>query len=222
MPEPSRARRSPVLLWGTFAVFLGAMSYLIASSVSRKSVASFTVSPVPRVVSRLANDRAADTVTVDASDARAWRYFDFKRASVVFPPDTSGWDLAIRRYNIISSGEIADVGRVTFERVIWAPESGYHSTEMAQDTANVAIRRWYRYGMLTHLLESAGNVYVVRSRERPARYVKIQVMSYYCPGPNAGCVTFRYAGIPGGAVAAPRAGKALDSVEPTREHTADK
>ncbi|MGH7674740.1 MAG: HmuY family protein, partial [Gemmatimonadales bacterium] len=59
------------------------------------------------------------------------------------------------------------------------------------DSLNPVLARWYRYSMVSHLLEPKHRTYVVRTRE--GRYAKLQFVSYYCPGPTAGCVTFRYA-----------------------------
>ena len=33
--------------------------------------------------------------------------------------------------------------------------------------------------------------YVIHTRD--GRYVKLELLSYYCPGPEPGCLTFRYA-----------------------------
>jgi hypothetical protein len=50
--------------------------------------------------------------------------------------------------------------------------------------------RWYTYGFMTHLLEPAGLVYEVSTSE--GRRATIEVVSYYCPGLQAGCLTLRY------------------------------
>jgi hypothetical protein len=56
---------------------------------------------------------------------------------------------------------------------------------------NPAIRRWYDYGAVSHLLKPNGHVYVVRTRQ--GRFAKVEILSYYCTGLAPGCVTFRYA-----------------------------
>lgn len=57
-------------------------------------------------------------------------------------------------------------------------------------TAGGDLGRWYRYGFMTHLLEPAGGLYeVVTDQERTAT---VEVVSYYCPGLQAGCLTLRY------------------------------
>jgi hypothetical protein len=143
-----------------------------------------------------------DTITVDARDESRWRFVELRRGSLA-SPDTSGWDLACRRFHVIVAGGVADLGAVPFDQVDAAPDSGYIATVLGRDTLNPAVARWYRYSMVSHLLESRRRTYVVRTRE--GRYAKLEFLSYYCPGPAAGCVTFRYAFIrrppsrPGGA-----------------------
>jgi hypothetical protein len=57
-------------------------------------------------------------------------------------------------------------------------------------TAGGDLARWYRYGFMTHLLEPAGVSYdVVTDQDRTAT---VEVVSYYCPGLQAGCLTLRY------------------------------
>ncbi|MEX2151810.1 MAG: hypothetical protein WD825_00630, partial [Gemmatimonadaceae bacterium] len=57
--------------------------------------------------------------------------------------------------------------------------------------SNAAIGRWYRYSMLSHLLEPNGHLFAVRTGD--GRDYKVQVLSYYCRGLDAGCLTVRYA-----------------------------
>ena len=53
------------------------------------------------------------------------------------------------------------------------------------------LGKWYHYSLLTHLLESKEHVYVTRPGS-PWSY-KLQILSYYCPGLTAGCLTLRFA-----------------------------
>ena len=129
-------------------------------------------------------------MTIDAGDENGWRFFDFDRGAVIVPPDTAGWDLAVRRFRIVPSGAIADVGAVPFDSVTAAPDSGYVASRFGRDTSNAATEHWYAYSYISHLLSPRGEVYVVRTRE--GRYAKFQVLSYYCPGPTPGCMTIRY------------------------------
>ena len=92
---------------------------------------------------------------------------------------------------MIASGAIADAGATAFDVLARPPESGYIANRLATDTTNDAIQRWYSYVMLSHLLVPKGHLYVVRTRE--GRFAKLELLSYYCPGLHAGCLTFRYA-----------------------------
>jgi hypothetical protein len=189
MPDGERQSRPPLLLVGGFALFVFVTGYLVVSSVTRRSVATFDPSPRTTAWSD-SGPRHDDTITVDATDSRVWQYVDFDRGAVVAPPDTTGWDLAVRRYSVIASDAIADLGPRRFEDVRDAPDRGFVANVAADDTSNAAIQRWYRYSMLTHLLEPAGHAYVVRTRA--GRFAAVQVLSYYCTGLRAGCLTLRY------------------------------
>jgi hypothetical protein len=52
------------------------------------------------------------------------------------------------------------------------------------------LGRWYRYGFITHLLEPIGETYQVLTDA--GRQAVVEVISYYCPGLEAGCLTVRY------------------------------
>jgi hypothetical protein len=188
MPDGERRSRPPLLLVGGFALFIFVTGYLVASSVTKRSVPTFD--PSLRLTTRASGPRHDDTITIDASDAKLWRYVDFDRGGLVAPPDTAGWDLAVRRYIVIASDAIADLGPKRFEDVHDVPDRGFVANAVTGDTINAAIRRWYRYSMLTHLLEPAGHAYVVRTRDR--RFASVQILSYYCTGLRPGCLTLRY------------------------------
>lgn len=141
--------RAPAPLLAGFIVFLVAMGYLVAASLTRRVAPTFT----PTVEAR------GDTLTVDATGT-TWRYVSLERGRVLSGPDTSGWELAIKRYNV---------------RVRGRGELG----------------KWYRYSLLTHLLEPKSRVYVVEPVG--GRAFKLEIVSYYCPGLTAGCMTLKYA-----------------------------
>jgi hypothetical protein len=189
MPDRERHSRPPLLLVGGFALFILVIAYFVLSSVTKRSVPTFDPSPPVSVASKVAA-RHDDTITVDASDSRLWQYVDFDRGGVVVPPDTAGWDLAVRRYMVIAADAIADVGAQRFEDVREVPDDGFMANVAGEDTVNPAIRRWYRYSMLTHLLEPAGHAYVVRTRD--GRFATVEVLGYYCTGVRPGCLTLRY------------------------------
>lgn len=169
--EGERTAPWPLLIG--FGVFLVAMAYLVAASFTRRAAPTFAPTAEAR----------GDTMTVDATDGKRWRYVSLARGRVLGSPDTADWDVAVRRYNLIANGDVVDLGRAGFDTV------GGVQGEPEANTSTVG--RWYRYSLLTHLLESTGQVYVVRTTG--GKLFKLQIVSYYCPGLTAGCMTIRYA-----------------------------
>lgn len=179
----------PLPLLGGFALFLTVIAYVLASSLVRPEVRTYDPSP-PRATAPRSGGVATDTITVDATDQAAWRFVDLDRGSVVVPPDTAGWELAFRRHTMIASGGAADLGAVAYDDVVRAPPGPFTPTVARSDTSNAVLERWYRYRLLTHLLEPNGHVYAISTPD--GRYAKLEILSYYCPGPRAGCPTLRY------------------------------
>jgi hypothetical protein len=176
----------------------------VSSSLRRPEVSTF--SPTQHVVVEAGTSTVGPrTVTIDASDGAVWRYFDFSRGSVVEKPGPKEWDIAFRRFGIMVNGGTAFVGEagvlslgeVPFDSVRVLPSEGYVRPEVARDSVNSAIQRWYDYGWTSHLLTPKSDVYALRTAD--GRYVKLQIVGYYCPGPVAGCMTFRYVYQGGGA-----------------------
>jgi len=184
--------RASILLLSGLATFVLALVFLVASSLVRRSAPVFD--PTPIGVVRSSPPSGVDTLTVDARDERLWRFVDLGRGVVSPASEASAWDLVIRRHDIGASGAIADAGEVQFEAVRRAPAGTYIAPSGGRDTVNAAIRRWYRYGMVSHLLEPNGHVYVVRTRA--GGHIKLEILSYYCRGMEGGCLTFRYATVP--------------------------
>jgi hypothetical protein len=146
--------------------------------------------------------------TLDARDPERWTYFDFSRGSVVEVPHqfVVDWDLAFQRHKILANGgatnpkgkaAILNLGEVPFEAVREAPADGYVEDTIAMITAdsivteNLAIKSWYQYNWLTHLLRPKPYVYAIRTAD--GKYAKLRLLSYYCAGGQAsGCFTFEY------------------------------
>ncbi|MGH7549496.1 MAG: HmuY family protein [Gemmatimonadota bacterium] len=178
------------------ALLVGAVLF-VAGSLDRPRPPEFapSVTAPEEVGPRLAEPRL---YTIDATREREWSYFDFSRGSRVDDPEPLGWDLAFRRNRIIVNGGegfpgkagVVDLGEVPFDRVAAAPPGGYQGTTAGRDSVQPALEEWYDYGFTSHVLEARPRVYAIRTADR--RYVKLQVMSYYCPGARGGCVTFRY------------------------------
>ena len=136
--------------------------------------------------------------TVDARNGERWQYFSFRFGSVVDDADATGWDLAFRRYQIIANGGpgfrgragILDLGAVRFDDVQTVPATGYRENEGSPDPRNPAIAGWYSYGFFSHVLSPKPHVWAVRTAD--GRYAKLEILAYYCPGSQPGCVTLRY------------------------------
>ena len=193
MDSKQRTRPPLPLLLG-FAAFLAVIGFLIAASLMKPNVGEFPPTPPGAVPTR---EPGADTVTMDATDEDRWRFFSFTRG-VISPPDTAGWDLGFRRYHVIASGAAADLGTLTnanpsFEGGVAAAGAIFMKTTYARDTVNAALAHWYNYGFVTHLLRPNGHVFVVETRG--GARAKVEFLSYYCPGSQPGCLTFRWSRI---------------------------
>jgi hypothetical protein len=186
-------RRTPILLLGVFALFLVVLGYLVVSSLVRKEIATFEPTPPPAESSRPPPVGVTDTLTIDARNPDTWQWVDVDQGRMRVPPDTAGWDLVVRRFHLAPARAAVDLGPGGYGQVVESPpaDSGYFTTVHDGDPTNAATERWYTYGMVSHLLESKGHVYVIPTSE--GQHAKLEVLSYYCPGLEAGCFTIRYA-----------------------------
>ena len=178
---------APLLLYGLFGVFVAATAYLIASSLTRRSVLTYAPTPASSVAAQDSASHAPgaiDTLTIDATDADRWTYVSLSRRAVLARRDTAGWELAVRRYQIRSSGSASDVGVIALDEIAGAAD------KRGNAAASSDLGHWYRYSWLTHLLEPRGHVFEIHSSG--GRTFGLQIISYYCPGPTAGCLTVRY------------------------------
>jgi len=183
---------APIPLLLLFGAFLAAIVYLVAASLTRRNAPVFPASPLERI--RAANwERVGDTLTIDASDGDSWVYVSLARGRALVMPDTAGWEIATQRYRVITpaQGTIADLGTVSFDSAAVRTNAHFVSTSGDAEPENDAIKHWYRYNLLTHLLEPNGHVFAVRTP--PGALWKLAVVSYYCPRLQAGCLTIRYA-----------------------------
>jgi len=153
-----------------------------------------------------------EVYTVD-SRRNQLTYFDFSTGSAIeSDPDSLGWDLAFRRFTILANGGpglsgqggILALGEMSLDSVTQVPTGGYVTNEANAETANPAVSRWYEYSWASHILKPRPQVYAVRTAD--GRYGIFEILSYYCPGATAGCITirYRYQGA-GGAYFGPRA-----------------
>ena len=183
---------APLPLLILFGLFLAAIAYLVSASLVRRDAPVFSATPPNHT--RGANwQRVGDTLTVDASDGDRWVYVSLARGRPLVVPDTAGWDVAVQRYRVITppAGAIADLGATPFESTTVHSATSFVSTTGDAQPENDAIKHWYRYNLLTHLLEPNGHVFAVRAPS--GALWKLAVLSYYCPKLQAGCLTMRYA-----------------------------
>jgi hypothetical protein len=173
-----------------FGVFLVAIGYLMAASFTRRAAPTFA--PTVGERTRAADwERVGDVLTVDATDGKQWRYVSLETGRVSTAPDTAGWAFAVRRYNLRVNGEAFDTGETDFETLGTTRGETRAALRVGPPRDRGDVGKWYRYSLLTHLLESNWHVYVVPSKA--GRPFKMQIVSYYCPGLKAGCMTVRYA-----------------------------
>lgn len=181
---------TPLLIF--FAAFLFAIAYLVAASVAVRKAPVFPVSPPSR--SRAANwQTMGDTLTIDGSDGDRWQYVSLARGKAIVSPDTTDWELAVQRYRMITppGGAIGDLGKTSFAAARVGKDVPFRATTFGTQPVNDAIDHWYRYNLLTHLLEPNGHVFAVRTPS--GALYKLEVVSYYCPRLVAGCVTIHHA-----------------------------
>ena len=179
-----RGSRAPAL--GAAAVVAVAVG-LVALTLQPRDVPTYPPTPaVPRDAGRALVGPVL--YTVDAMQADTWRRFSFRLGAAV----DGGGDLAFKRYAIVAGpgAGLLDLGEARFDDVKTVPAGGYRGNEGAAEPRNPAIAAWYRYGFFTHVLTPKPHVWAVRTAE--ARYAKLEMVGYYCPGPEPGCPTFRY------------------------------
>lgn len=143
--------------------------------------------------------------TVDARSKEMWMYFDFSRGSVVLvdDPKTGDWDIAIRRHVIRTNGgatgpngqaAIAAIEDQDFSAVVRVPDEAEFVSDVRAKKRlhpyNPVVDRWYKYSYTTNVLLPKSIVYLVRTQD--GKYAKMRIVSYYCKGNLAGCMTLEY------------------------------
>ena len=183
------SRRPPILVLVMAIAFVLLAAALLIGSFTRPEFPPYQVTvPRPAVVGDTLVGPA--TYTLDASSTELWHRFALTRNAEV---DTGAWDVAFRRFHLIAApgGGIRDLGAVPFDSVALLPTDGYLANDVAPDTTNPGVGKWYDYSMLTHLLTSKHHAYAVRTPG--GKYAKLEILAYYCKDAGTACVTFRYA-----------------------------
>ena len=144
-----------------------------------------------------------DTVqyTIDARSRREWVYFDFSGGTVVSTSrDSLDWDLAFKRTAILTNGGdtnpagaggAVDLGEIPLSEAV-PPADGYlaDATDDENGVENPALHKWYSYNWTTHIVNSKGHIFAVRTAT--GGVVLLSFASYYCDDGSSGCVTFHY------------------------------
>jgi hypothetical protein len=143
--------------------------------------------------------------TIDARSKEIWMYFDFSRGTVVAvqDPKTDDWDLAFQRYVIKTNGgdtnppghsALCGLEKQDFASVTRVPHDANFVSDVRTknrlSSYNPVIDKWYNYSYLANVLAPKPVVYIVRTQD--GKYAKMRLLSYYCKGGEAGCLTFEY------------------------------
>lgn len=144
------------------------------------------------------------TATLDATSSERWVRLDLDRGLGALTDD--GWDIALRRFQVMSNGgvsgsggvEVARLSDVRFDDVRSAPSGGWIRDAADGDDANPdpdwAFNQgdgWYAYNVMDHTLAPRDVVYVVRTTE--GRAVKVQFTGYYDRAGTSGYPALRWA-----------------------------
>lgn len=194
--------RVPWWLPVTGGVFVLLAGILVTDSLRRPSPSMY--GPLAPGASPVVDSLPGLRVTLDARDPERWAYYDFSARRVREVGNGGDWDLAARRYHVMVNGgealpgdaAVAPAGEASLDGPHRVPRAGWTGTRRDGDGELVhpLLADWYRYDFVSHLLLARPQAYVLRTVE--GRYVKLRFESYYCPGTEAGCVTFRYVELP--------------------------
>ncbi|TFG66809.1 MAG: hypothetical protein E4H28_00690 [Gemmatimonadales bacterium] len=192
-----RTDSTPAWLWVVGVLFVVSIAAIVVISVRQPDPLVFNLSRFePRdPPSGLAGP---DTVTLDARSGDRWTLLDLESGAITVA--ANAWDIGVKRHRLVVNGGegFAGVGgvqrvEVLFDDLSEAPASGYDRSHVTGggDTINATLDDWYSYDFFSHLLEPMPDAtFVVRTAE--GNYAKLRVLSYYCPGPEPGCLTIEY------------------------------
>jgi hypothetical protein len=188
-----------------------ALCLLLATGCERLANEGFdpssaTYSPTaPRAVESVGHLTEPTVYTIDARSDNVWIYFDFSRAAVVpvLNAKTDAWDLAFKRYVVRTNGgrsnpdgrgAVLKLARRDFAALSRVPEDLEFQADVHPKNRlypfNPVLEKWYNYSYLANVLAPKPEIYVIRTQD--GKYAKIRMLSYYCTGNVAGCMTFEY------------------------------
>ncbi|MEM7156776.1 MAG: HmuY family protein [Myxococcota bacterium] len=148
---------------------------------------------------------------VDATSDEDWVYLDLATGTqleVDDPMEDLDWDIAFLRFHVKINGgisgmadaEAARLDGADFDTLEQAPVDGYRTDEIDGDDddehPDYAIRDWYDYNIMTHILTPANAVYVLRIGDTGDHY-RIGFQNYYDDAGTSGYQTFLWSPIAG-------------------------
>lgn len=155
-------------------------------------------------------DGSVVSTVVDATDYEEWQKLDLDTGYA----DNDDWDLAFRRFVVLSNGGVSGDGGVQmlklkdvdFEDVTEAPgaEAGWSvdqpdgkvdEDEVADNLFNNGTDDWYDYELSTHGLTPKDVVFLIRSTQ--GRFFKLRIEDYYDDVGTSGFLSFRWGEIDG-------------------------
>jgi hypothetical protein len=195
-------------LWRLIGLWLSVvlLAGCSAESLSRDDPASVTYQPTPPQPQAVGARLVGPTIyTVDARSKDVQMYFDFARGSVVAvqDPKTDSWDLMFQRYTIKTNGgdtnpagqgALLSLDGHDLSAVTKVPEKAEFVSDIhpknRPSSYNPVSAKWFNYSYLANVLAPKPLVYLVRTHD--GKYAKMRILSYYCTGQSAGCLTFEY------------------------------
>ena len=98
------------------------------------------------------------------------------------------------RSNPDGQGAVLRLARRDFAAVSRVPEEPEFQADVHPKNRlhpfNPALEKWYNYSYLANVLAPKPEIYVIRTQD--GKYAKMRMLSYYCTGNVAGCMTFEY------------------------------
>ena len=154
-------------------------------------------------------DDGAWLTRVDATAEDTWVYLDLAdggQLEVAEPGEEFDWDIAFQRFHVKINGgtsgpadaAAARLDGADFGALTLAPADGYRTYELDgeddDEHPDYALRDWYDYDFMTHILTPAAAVYVLRIGDTGEHY-RIEFQNYYDDAGSSGYQTFLWSPI---------------------------
>lgn len=183
----SRTHETPAWLLAVGSLFLAGIVFILVTSVNRPDPPVYQLSKLEPRESPVGL-AGPDTVTLDARSGDNWTLFDLETRNITADPTT--WDIAVKRHRLIVNG---GEGFAAQAGVAVLPDEEYQPSRVTGggDTVSAVLDDWYAYDFFSHLLKpDAQKVFRIRTAE--GNHARLRILSYYCPGPEPGCMTIEF------------------------------